>query len=86
MGEFSAGFNSMVEQLAESREEFQRMNQELAMASRTDSLTGLWNRRGCSDVLKRESHRSDRSHRRFATILAGIDYFKRINAPIRAVE
>ncbi len=79
MGEFSIGFNSMVEQLAESRAELQRMNQELATASRTDSLTGLLNRRGCLDILKREAHRSDRSHRQFVTILADIDYFKRIN-------
>lgn len=79
MGEFSKGFNSMVEKLAENRAELLRVNQELATASRTDSLTGLWNRRGCLDILKRESHRSDRSHRRFVTILADIDRFKRIN-------
>jgi diguanylate cyclase (GGDEF)-like protein len=51
MGEFSTGFNSMVEQLAENRAELLRMNQELATASRTDSLTGLWNRRGCLDTI-----------------------------------
>ena len=60
MGEFSESFNTMVEQLARSREGLLRKNQELATVSRTDSLTGLLNRRGATEIIEQESHRARR--------------------------
>jgi diguanylate cyclase (GGDEF)-like protein len=79
MGEFSKSFNSMVEQLAAAREELLRKNEELDRTSRTDPLTGLTNRRGADEMLKKESHRASRSNKHFVTIIADIDHFKRIN-------
>jgi diguanylate cyclase (GGDEF)-like protein len=79
MGEFSTSFNAMVEQLAANREELLRKNQELEKMSVTDPLTGLLNRRGVGDLLKRESHRTDRSKRPFSMMIADIDHFKRVN-------
>ncbi|MHC1724803.1 MAG: GGDEF domain-containing protein [Syntrophobacteraceae bacterium] len=79
IGDFSASFNAMVEQLAASREELLRKNQELEKTSVTDPLTGLLNRRGVGDLLRRESHRTDRSQRPFSIMIADIDHFKRVN-------
>ena len=79
MGEFSESFNRMVETLAKNREELQRQNQELQTASRTDPLTGLLNRRGAWEVLRREASRTNRTGRPFALVLVDIDHFKRVN-------
>jgi len=79
MGEFSESFNTMVEQLAMSREGLLRKNQELATVSRTDSLTGLLNRRGATEIIERESHRARRSNRPFVILIADLDRFKAIN-------
>ncbi len=79
MGEFSESFNAMVEKLASNREELLRKNQELETASQTDSLTGLRNRRGIGELLRRETHRAERSTRSFAIMIADIDHFKRVN-------
>ncbi len=79
MGEFSENFNLMVRKLASNREELLRKNQELETASQTDSLTGLRNRRGIGELLRREMHRAARSKRTFAIMLADIDRFKQVN-------
>lgn len=79
MGAFSQSFNHMVEMLAAMRDELMRRNEELDVASRTDPLTGLLNRRGMWDALERETHRSARTGRPFAIILADVDFFKRTN-------
>lgn len=79
MGDFSKSFNRMVETLATNREELQRQNEELQVASRTDPLTGLLNRRGVWEVLRCEASRSNRTGRPFALVLFDIDHFKRVN-------
>lgn len=79
MGEFSKSFNMMVEVLAANRAELMRKNRELETVSQTDPLTGLLNRRGIGDQLRREIHRTKRSKRTFAIMMADIDHFKRVN-------
>ncbi len=63
-----------------------RVNKELADAyshveklSRSDSLTGLSNRRAMMKNLEGEQIRSSRTSRRYGLIMADIDDFKRVN-------
>jgi diguanylate cyclase (GGDEF)-like protein len=44
-----------------------------------DPLTGVWNRRGFSDLIDREISRAKRSKSPLAVCLADIDHFKKIN-------
>nr|WP_320132854.1 diguanylate cyclase [uncultured Holophaga sp.] len=59
--------------------ELKRLNAVLAEASRTDSLTGLLNRRGLGAVLKSEMARSLRSGLPFSVLMLDLDHFKAIN-------
>jgi diguanylate cyclase (GGDEF)-like protein len=52
---------------------------ELARLARTDSLTGLANRRGWDEQLDRELAQSQRSGRPVAVALLDLDGFKRFN-------
>lgn len=54
-------------------------NRRLAEASRTDSLTGLLNRRGFLEKGEAEIERSRRSRKPFCIVIADADHFKRIN-------
>jgi diguanylate cyclase (GGDEF)-like protein len=53
-------------------------NREAALA-RTDSLTGLLNRRGFLEVARREIARSARSGRPLTVVLVDVDRFKEVN-------
>jgi diguanylate cyclase (GGDEF)-like protein len=44
-----------------------------------DALTGLYNRRYCTDRIESELHRSRRTGRPMALLLIDLDYFKRVN-------
>ncbi len=79
LGEFSQSFNLMVEELASTRAELLRKNQELEIVSQRDPLTSLLNRRGVGELLLRETRRAERSKRTFAITMADIDHFKRVN-------
>jgi diguanylate cyclase len=50
-----------------------------ADASRSDDLTGLWNRREFIDVLQAEVARPHRHGRRLSLVLLDLDKFKRVN-------
>jgi diguanylate cyclase (GGDEF)-like protein len=54
-------------------------NVELERLSRTDALTGLYNRWHLVDELARQRRTADRHHDPLAVILFDIDHFKRIN-------
>jgi len=45
----------------------------------TDSLTGIYNRKGFGDFVKREFHRAKRYHKSLALIMMDVDNFKGIN-------
>lgn len=53
--------------------------QEMAVESRTDFLTGLYNRRGFEDVYERMAKRSQRSDRPLALLYMDSDSLKSIN-------
>ncbi|MDX1571134.1 MAG: GGDEF domain-containing protein [Xanthomonadales bacterium] len=52
---------------------------ELDALSKTDSLTGIWNRRYIDERLQAEMHRVQRYHRPLSIALGDIDHFKAIN-------
>lgn len=56
-----------------------RQNRLLDRISRTDALTGLWNRAHWEEVAARELPRSIRTGRPAALLLMDIDHFKEIN-------
>lgn len=73
-------------QLAELNQELQSMNIQLneananlLLASWTDPLTGLSNRRHMMERIREEVARLNRTHGSFALCLADIDFFKNIN-------
>lgn len=55
------------------------LTEKLQTVARTDDLTGLLNRRGAEEVLRREAARSLRKQYHYSLVLADIDMFKSIN-------
>ncbi len=60
-------------------EELKAKARELELASRTDPLTGLYNRRHLMEKIQEECVRHKRSNRPFSIIICDIDFFKRVN-------
>ncbi|WP_180127785.1 diguanylate cyclase [Rhodoferax sp. BLA1] len=56
-----------------------RVNAQLHHLSRSDALTGLYNRAGFDEIFKRELARAQRFETGLSVILLDIDFFKRIN-------
>lgn len=52
---------------------------ETSLRSRTDALTGLWNRRHFDEQLKRVLDETDRFGNSCALVICDIDFFKRVN-------
>ena len=59
--------------------ELEQANEELAILSKTDGLTGLFNRRHWEQCLQAEYKRWIRSHNSSCLVMIDIDHFKRIN-------
>ena len=59
--------------------ELYETKKELEIASRTDPLTNLLNRRGMEEKLISEKDRMERSDNLFSLILCDIDFFKKVN-------
>ncbi len=59
--------------------ELREANHRLEEVSRTDSLTGLLNRRGFLEKGEAEIERSRRSRKPFSVVMVDADHFKRIN-------
>ncbi len=77
--ELGALRQELEERIEERTLELQAANARLAEASRTDSLTGLLNRRGFLEKGTTEIERSRRSRKPFCVVMADADHFKRIN-------
>lgn len=60
-------------------EELKAKARELELASRTDPLTGLFNRRHLMEKIEEERLRYKRSSRPFSVIICDIDFFKKVN-------
>jgi diguanylate cyclase (GGDEF)-like protein len=66
-------------QLELAKASLEKMNSRLELASRTDSLTGLYNRRHVEEAAAREHERSLRTGDGFSVILCDVDFFKQVN-------
>ncbi|WP_243361297.1 GGDEF domain-containing protein [Fundidesulfovibrio terrae] len=67
------------EQLELAKSSLEKMNSRLELVSRTDSLTGLYNRRHVEEAAAREHERSLRTGDVFSVVLCDIDFFKQVN-------
>ncbi len=59
--------------------ELERANTELEYLSRTDGLTGLFNRRAWQEYLSMEYKRSIRTEKQSVLVMLDIDHFKKVN-------
>jgi diguanylate cyclase (GGDEF)-like protein/PAS domain S-box-containing protein len=59
--------------------ELYEIKKQLEVASRTDPLTNLLNRRGMEEKLDTEKDRMERSDKPFSLMLCDIDFFKKVN-------
>jgi diguanylate cyclase (GGDEF)-like protein len=60
-------------------EELKAKAEELELASRTDALTGLYNRRHAIEKIEEERIRFQRNARPFSIVICDIDLFKKVN-------
>jgi diguanylate cyclase (GGDEF)-like protein len=67
------------EELHDAKEELEHLNASLERLSRTDSLTGLANRRRAEEALHDALARFQRYGQGFVVAVADIDHFKRVN-------
>ncbi|MDZ7814117.1 MAG: diguanylate cyclase [Ideonella sp.] len=65
--------------VAERTDELKQLNQSLAKLSRTDALTGLFNRRYLEECMEDELARRRREGLLMAIYMLDIDHFKRLN-------
>jgi diguanylate cyclase (GGDEF)-like protein len=65
--------------LALSNEELEEAVEKLGHLARTDSLTGLLNRRALTEALQVEVRRTERHQRPFTLLMVDVDYFKKFN-------
>lgn len=56
-----------------------QLNKQLDLNSRTDTLTGLFNRRHIKEKIQDELKRFKRTGRSFAVIIGDVDHFKQVN-------
>ena len=64
---------------AEGLESMTDAHQEAELRSRTDSLTGVFNRRHFHEVLSAELARAERDRSTPGVLMVDIDHFKRVN-------
>lgn len=69
-----------------SHRKLEEANRDLEQLARTDSLTGLPNRREFNDAWQREMARSLRSHEPLSLLLVDLDYFKAYNDSLGHAE
>jgi diguanylate cyclase (GGDEF)-like protein len=76
----SVGCGSLLARVFEksARRQFE-LEGALAREARSDSLTGLLNRRALGEILDQESERARRYGRPFSVLLLDVDHFKKVN-------
>jgi len=67
------------DKLTRAQELLEALNQQLDFTSRTDSLTGLYNRRHMEQRIKEEYEQYQRTGSEFALVIGDIDFFKKVN-------
>lgn len=71
-----AHINGLDEKVAQRTDELQRLVDEVYRLSRTDALTGCWNRRAIEERLPGEVERVQRYGRPLSLLLVSIDHFR----------
>lgn len=71
--------NDLEQRVLDRTQELEEANERLAEVSRTDTLTGLPNRRAFLEVSEHELRRSIRSMEPFSIVMVDLDHFKAIN-------
>ena len=71
--------HTLVNELLRENEELARYNRILLELSVKDPLTGILNRRGFEEAIRREASRADRTHQDLALATFDLDNFKSIN-------
>ncbi|CAD6520399.1 hypothetical protein LMG27952_01300 [Paraburkholderia hiiakae] len=79
MGTFAIGFVALSFVLATQLRRRMRAESELQLLARTDSLTGLNNRRTLGEILEQEWRRARRARSVFSLLFVDIDRFKAYN-------
>ncbi len=79
MGDFSASFNTLSDELREKSNELEGLIDKYKTLSHIDPLTKLPNRRAFYEEALRELHRAFRTARPLTLIMADVDHFKAIN-------
>ncbi len=79
MGDFSASFNSLSDELREKANELESLIEKYKTLSHIDPLTKLPNRRAFYEEALREVHRAFRTERPLVLVMADVDYFKSVN-------
>lgn len=77
--EADAARDKAIRELREVRLELERRNEELELISRTDHLTGLWNRRHVEESLEKALSASRRHDGQVSVLLLDVDEFKSVN-------
>jgi diguanylate cyclase (GGDEF)-like protein len=79
VGDLARAFNTMADDLVQSRDRTQALTAELALQARTDSLTGLANRRQFDLELARACASARRYQTSLSLLSLDVDQFKTIN-------
>lgn len=66
--------------------QYSRHHEALYLASVTDSLTGLYNRRYFHEVIQKEYNRATRNQEHFSIVLLDLNHFKKINDQLGHME
>lgn len=67
------------QELIIAKEQQEALNKQLYLTSRTDSLTGLYNRRYMEEKLQEEYEKYLRTGTEFSVVILDIDFFKKVN-------
>ncbi|MGH9150934.1 MAG: GGDEF domain-containing protein [Acidimicrobiales bacterium] len=78
--EAEAAREAAIKELKRLQDELHQPNQQLELISRTDHLTGLWNRRHVEEHLDMALSASRRHDRHLSTLLLDVDDFKGVNS------
>lgn len=67
------------EELNRAKLQLEEMNRRLDLSSRTDTLTGLYNRRHAEEAFDQEMAKHSRTGERFSVVVCDLDFFKEVN-------
>jgi sigma-B regulation protein RsbQ len=75
----AAGRDKLLNSLKQSRNLLEETNEQLKTLSKTDELTGCYNRRELLLKLRMVRRQMERSHSSFALMMLDLDFFKKVN-------